>query len=762
MLYALRLAVAGLRARRARTVLTASGVAAAALMLGVALTVTAGLTTGFDRAARKADLPTVAARFEDRDRAEIEQRVRRLPGLEDHAYRTEFTGARLLGPGGRRIDRGVLTIVDGKRRGYAIVEGRDVGASGDEAVVEQGLAREWGLRVGGTIRIGRVGSYRISGFALAPDNVAFPLVSTARVYVSRQGVERRFDALGLPVNVVLLWAAEGAREDVLLGQARVSAFGLRDLSFVTQEGVRVILSQAAGIVTALIAAFALIAAALAGVLLGAGAQSEVVRRRPVIGVQRAIGLSPGMVCAVHGAQAALVAAPAALAGIALGFVLARGPTERLLALLNELAPGGASSALLLGLAWVVVVLLVTASAALPAWSAARRPASASLRGGADLRRVRRDGRCAARGGLALLGARLVAARRARFAVIVGVMASAVGVVLLMVSLAGLLQRLRDDPATLGKRYQLSVRAPAEAASAIAAVPGVDDAQPRYSVNAANSFALGSPVRLIAYPGGATGFETPPLASGRRARGEREAEIGAGLADAQGLRPGSTLAVQLPSGAERRFRVSGVVRALENSGRLAYVRSAPLLAADPSIRGPVVVRLAPGADRARVSREIEAITGRPARTVGGATGGSSDALVEVIATVLRLLALTVGLICLYALIQTLALTTRERRLVIATLRASGADPAVLRRLLLGAAAAVCVPAALAGAGLELVVFGPAVARMTAGYADLSVRPGAGDLLIVAAFFALLALAATAWTARGLAREPVVRGLREAQA
>ena len=40
--------------------------------------------------------------------------------------------------------------------------------------------------------------------------------------------------------------------------------------------------------------------------------------------------------------------------------------------------------------------------------------------------------------------------------------------------------------------------------------------------------------MIAYPGNHTEFEAPPLVSGHRLRGRREAEVGLGLADALGL------------------------------------------------------------------------------------------------------------------------------------------------------------------------------------------------------------------------------------
>ena len=107
-----------------------------------------------------------------------------------------------------------------------------------------------------------------------------------------------------------------------------------------------------------------------------------------------------------------------------------------------------------------------------------------------------------------------------------------------------------------------------------AIPGVADAGTRYVVRGADSFALGEPVELLAFDGDHTRFEDPPLAAGRRVRADDEAEIGVGLAQALGIGRGATLAVQLPSGGEARFRVVGTVRALDQDGRVAYVRPRP--------------------------------------------------------------------------------------------------------------------------------------------------------------------------------------------
>src|SRR5205085_11807147 len=127
--------------------------------------------------------------------------------------------------------------------------------------------------------------------------------------------------------------------------------------------------------------------------------------------------------------------------------------------------------------------------------------------------------------------------------------------------------------------------------------------PRSEREAVDSFSLGEPVDVIAYPGAHTMFEAPPLTSGKRIHGARQAEVGAGLADALGLSPGSTLAIELPSGSELRLRVSGVVGSLDHDGRVAYVPARALLRADPNAPEQLAVVVKPGANTSAISAAL---------------------------------------------------------------------------------------------------------------------------------------------------------------
>ena len=170
-----------------------------------------------------------------------------------------------------------------------------------------------------------------------------------------------------------------------------------------------------------------------------------------------------------------------------------------------------------------------------------------------------------------------------------------------------------------------------------------------------------------------------------------------------------------------------------------------------------MRLERGADRAEVSRGLRDLGARPAEATAATT--RNQAFLGVLATVLRVVALTVALVCLAVLAQALVLTARERRPTLALLRTVGGGRGAIHRVLGGACAAVLVPAAALGVALEWLVLGPLVASLAAGYAGLSLAPAAGHLALTAAGLGVLGTIAVALVAGRVRSEPVVAGLRE---
>jgi ABC-type antimicrobial peptide transport system permease subunit len=753
-----RHAVARLRVRWGRALLAAGGIAAASAMLGAAVTVAFSLHDGFQRAADRADLPDVIARFDQRDLSTVRERVGALPNVAGVSYRYEERRVHLWSHGIPEISSGQLEGVQPGRRGYAVVAGRDLRDGSGEAVIEQGLAKEWHLQPGDTISFRTstppvsAQQLRIVGVAVSPDNVAYPLASAPRVWVPYRLVASYFapDARQ-PVNQALVWVHDPDRLDVTLEQARTASFGIGGLVFATRDAVRIQIDQAAGIVIALLVAFSLVALAGAVVMLAASSRVEVERRIESFALLRALGASPRAIVAATAAEAMLVALPAAVLGLLVGTLAARGPADRLLEALDQF-PAGWSLLGPLAICLCVVVGVVAAAACWPVWRACRRPVASMLRGGVSGSTPRGRGLPA---GAVGLGMRMVVSRPVRTLATAAVLAASCAVILLMLALATTLDSLESDPGVLGKRYQLTARGSASTLDAVSAVPGVGAAAQRFSADVADSYQLGESFQLIAYCGDRLRFEAPQLAAGRRATRPGEAEVGQGLASAIGLQPGTPLVTQFANGGEARFRVVGIVRAFDNDGRIAYVQPGARIC--DAGGGTTVVQLTDGASRSDVAAAL-ARAGFPTATVGGVTTRNAQFL-GVLAALLRTIAIIDGLVCLYAVVQMLALTAYERRSSIALIRACGADTAQVAAVFAGAALVVAAIAAPVAIVVQRTLLGPQAADLAATYATISLAAAPRDIAAVLAGLLVVGVAASAWVGRQAVRDPIVRVLRD---
>jgi ABC-type lipoprotein release transport system permease subunit len=751
--------LARLRVRRGRVLLAAGGVASAGAMLGAAVTVAYGLGSGFDRTAAQANLPDVLATFQPQPRERVSRVIASLANVRASSLRLQVGRVSVSARGNSDYDATLIGLAHDGPPGYALVAGHDLARS-DEALVEQGLARSWHLRPGDQIDVGgeRLG---IAGIAVAPDNVAFPLARGPRIWTRYADAARLTASPFGTVNSALVWLRNPHLAGVTLAQARSASFGVSGLRFTTRAGLHALIGQAAGLVIALLIAFSLIAVAVAGTMLAASANAEVQRRLEALGLLRALGASPAAVVGAGVAEAVFVAVPAGTIGIVAGWAAVSSPLDRLLGNLSELGPGW-SAAPLLASAWLGLVLLVCGASVWPAWRATRAPVAAMMRRGDVTASARR---LPGGSGPTGLGLRMALARPVRSIAGALVLGSAVVVILLILSIAALLLRLDRSPIAVGKRYQLAVSAPADVAPRIARLKGIEAAAPRYDVSAVDSFQLGEPFSMIAFPGDHTRFEAPALAQGRRIRSPYEAEVGLGLAQVLNLSPGSMLAAQLPSGREVRFRVAGVVRAFERQGRVVYVRARRLLAAEPDAPAELAILLRPGASATSVRHELER-AGYFTSSSGGIAGESvqswatrSSGFIGVLVALLRAVAVIDGLVCLYAIAQMLALTVWERRVALATVRALGARRRQLAGVLGGVAAPIALAALLVGVLAERFTVGPAVAHLAAAYVSLSLTPSAAAVGATAGGLAAGALVAVLWAARLAARGPVVDALRE---
>lgn len=754
-------ALARARAHRGRQVLALLGVIAAAAMVGASLTIAYSLNGGFSRTSQRAGLPDVLATFAPLQRGRVAAVVSRLANVRAASYVLQEPGVHVTA-GGNYEGHAKLFGVGPGRHGYAIVAGHDIEGLG-QAVVEAGFARAWHLRLGEAIGIqfARGEELRVVGVAVPPDTVAFPLTNGPRVYVDYRDATRIDGVPPGAVNGVDLWLVDPHDVDVTLAQARSASIGVEGLQFVTRDGLRLLIGRAAGIVIAVVVAFSLIALLVACVMLSASAAAEVQRRLTAVGLLRALGVSARTLVVGAAVEAAVFALPAAAVGVLAGWLAVRGPADRLLASLNQLPPGP-SLALLLVASTLGLTLLVVTATCWPAWLATRRPPVEVLRGGDVVQGGRRLPLPAA---LSLLGVRLVLARPARAAATVAVVGFAVSVVLAILAIATVLENLNKQPLSVGKRYQLLVNAPPSQLRRVLRLPQVAAATPFYSLDVADSFALDEPFTLDAFGAPPPGYEAPPLVSGHLARSAGDAEVGIGLAQALGLHPGGVLAAQLPDGREVRFRVSGIVQAIEDQGRVAYVESPRLLAAEPGISGQIAVKLRPAASAAAVTAAL-ARRGEATTSSGGIAGQSvqgwaarSSGFIGILVALLRSVAVLDACVCLYAVGQALALTAQERRRALAVVRAQGAGRRHLFAVFMVVAGLVVLLAWALAALLERWAVAPGVAHLAASYVVLTLS--AGGQLLALTLAGLLAGAAlvAALLVRTVVRQPVVAGLRE---
>ena len=280
------LAVARLRARPGRTAVAAAGILAAGAMAGAAITVCLGLATGFDRAADRADLPDVIARFDNtRSPGFVERRVGALPGVATRSYRLEITNVRLSG-NGQRTRQGSIEVLVAGRAGATrswpaatcatSVAGRSSSSAGWPTGSSSRSGTSW-TSADSPARGRDRGRARQRRLPARPHGARVRALGPARGRFGRA-----------PVNVASLWLRDpkprrGARAGAG-GELRAARPALRDAR--RRAGPA---RPGRGPHRGLLAAFALVTLGAAALMLAASASAEVQRRLRTLGLQRALG-----------------------------------------------------------------------------------------------------------------------------------------------------------------------------------------------------------------------------------------------------------------------------------------------------------------------------------------------------------------------------------------------------------------------------------------------------------------------------------------
>jgi ABC-type lipoprotein release transport system permease subunit len=746
-------ALAALRARPTATVVTALGLFFAGAILGSAVTTRDALGGGLGRAQRAAGTPDVVAQFAPTDAGALRRRIAGVANIRASSLRIVARPVGIAAAGRSGTAEADGLIGDWLGDGILIVAGRGLTGRRGEVVVERGLFRSWHLRLGQRLVVdSRRGPLRVAvvGVSVEPDDVAFPLASRPRIYLPYETVQDTLTSAPgrFPVTALDLWVRDRSQLPVTLAQLRAASFGLGSITLETRTGIRVSIDQAAGLISSVVGAFAVVALVAALIMIAAASHARVTRELQTIGVLRTIGFRPSGVAASYALEAALIALVAAGAGVIAGSLAVAGPASDLVEYFN-----GLPAAHPLGTGHLLVIAAAVAGTAIaagaPALLAARRPVVQLMRGSAVVP--------AARHGVAsppsLLGARLILSRPVRLAAAVAAVAGGIAVVLVLTSLARTVIAARDDPQVLGIHYALLVDDTPGALETARATPGVAAAAVRYQTDAVDAYDLGEPLQVVAFGNGGGGvFAGRPLVSGRRPRAAGEADIGDGLATTLGLSAGQLLVVDPVDGGELRLRVAGVVREPSNDGRVVYTDAATLLACVPDAPAQVAVRLASGVSGSTATSRLEAqgLSVAAAGTLVPAGASFVDALVAL----LRAIAVVNGVAAAALIGLALVELARDRAGTVAVLRALGGGRRHVVALLGGAGAFLVLLALPAALVVEQLLLVPLIRHLLGPYSALGVRVAPGDLTLIALAMLAAGLAVSAAVAVRYARVPVL--------
>ncbi|GAA3276009.1 ABC transporter permease [Dactylosporangium vinaceum] len=255
------------------------------------------------------------------------------------------------------------------------------------------------------------------------------------------------------------------------------------------------------------------------------------------------------------------------------------------------------------------------------------------------------------------------------------------------------------------------------------------------------------------------FRSPGLTSGAAPSEPGEVVVDAAL----GVPVGGTVAVVTAAGPAT-WTVTGTA---DRAGFYVADATADALAGGPRF---IALGLAPGADAAEVAGRLPAVLGDLGTALTGDARGAAepeaDRSTRWIGAQLIIAVVFVGtFVAIFVVASTCAFSATQRRRELGLLRAVGATPGQVRRMLLAEALLVGVgagvPGALAGAGLAPLLAGPFVAT--------GLEPGGFRVgfiwwaPLVAVGVGLVVAAAGVWlSARRAARVPALEALRVAAA
>jgi putative ABC transport system permease protein len=491
-----------------------------------------------------------------------------------------------------------------------------------------------------------------------------------------------------------------------------------------------------------------------------------------IGIMKAIGFTPGQVMEVLVGQILIPTLAGCLVGIPVGALLSGPLLNQSAQAMGLPAPAGFVPALDL-LAFLAVVLVVSAAAIVPAWRGSRLSPVRVLASGTAPSSARGSWLGRRLQGLGLprplsLGAGDAFVRPLRGSLTAVAVLIGVATIVFAVGLRGTLQHYNQDPTLhsndyVGGSYQVEVNpngsmADAQVMRLLLAQPGTATVV-AYADAFVNVPGVTDPVQAIAVRGDATAQGYHAL-DGRWFSGQGEAVAGGAFINEAHLRLGDRFTISLADRSTG-LRLVGTDFDLTSRGRVMRLPWASYLQINPG-GAPFhyAVQLRPGTDPVAYAHHIQQTA--PASIDVIINNPSGSTLIDLLTGVVAVLALVLALIAVAGVFNTMLLNTRERLCDLAVVRAVGMSPHQVMGMVTASAGTLGVVGGVLGLPAGLLLYGtigPMMANQTGNTIPLDTAsvfsPWVLLLLILAGI--VVALIGAWLPARWAARAPVVEML-----
>ncbi|MGH2632203.1 MAG: FtsX-like permease family protein [Tepidiformaceae bacterium] len=595
-----------------------------------------------------------------------------------------------------------------------IREGHWLDGGADEVVIDRGLAKASGLKLGSKLSVAGAANTRsltVVGIGINTTSAPYPLDSPADVFTTAN-VVGSVSGGRVPTYAGGVRLTDPSTTDAFVAASR--AAGGQTIEATTWQDIRDNVSSGDQAVVILLRTFAVFAFFAVGFVLANTVSGQVLSQYRDIGLLRAMGLTPGQVTTLLLIEQLALASVAAVVGALIGVLATPLLLGRIAGLLdttpdNPFNPATITTVIAVVLAEVLLFTII------PAWRGGRLSTVQALTVGPS-RATDRPSKLAALAermhlpGTMMLGVKDLFSRPGRTWLSIAALVLAFSTIASALTIEATVRAISDDPLRIGRPpYQLELTSAQTGATGISnnSVNAEALAQPGVASTLTLQRLDGSVVPGDVFPTDALSGDLSkmpyPIKSGRMFSAPGEAVVGLNVAREDGVRLGDVVTLSLVAGPQLHLKVVGLVASEDNNGKTVLysmsdlASAAPQLAAQPAT---VAVRLQPGADVAEAALAIRQRTSGTVSVANREEKFRSDLASRAhdLRSVTVPLTLSLIAIALINLVSTLAFAIRERVAEFGVLKTIGFTPWQISGSVAFGSALLAVIAAMIGAPL----------------------------------------------------------------